>query len=126
VILQSCSTTCVPATGANIASLLGLRATERELVELFHTTREGTFPAQALVGLKQLGIRGTKVTVPNGEINKLRSPAMLFIFGDTHAVTYVGTSHGMVELWDPRSGKRFIPETRLRDIWQGHAIEFSR
>jgi hypothetical protein len=47
--------------GANIAAMLGVHTTERELVELFHTTRDGTFPAQVLSGLKELGISGRKV-----------------------------------------------------------------
>ncbi len=126
VVLQSSSATCVPASGANITLLLGVHTSERELADLFHTTREGTFPAQALAGMEQMGIRGRKVTLTDGDATRLKPPAMLFILGDTHAVTYVNSTNGIIELWDPSSGKRFIPQRQMRDLWQGHAIEFYR
>jgi hypothetical protein len=125
VVLQTTPFTCVPAAGANIAAILGVHTTERELVELFHTTRDGTFPAQVLYGLKKLGISGQKAMV-NAGIQAVNPPAMLFIRGDTHAVVYAGMTGGLVEIWNPSFGKSFIPESRLRQYWDGHALEFKR
>jgi hypothetical protein len=125
VILQTSAFTCVPAAGANIAAILGVHTTERELVKLFRTTRDGTFPAQALHGMKELRISGRKVTADGG-IRTVHAPAMLFVLGDTHAVAYAGMTGGLVEIWNPSFGKAFFPEWRLRQIWNGHALEFER
>jgi hypothetical protein len=125
VILQTTPYTCVPAAGANIAAMLGVHTTERELVELFHTTRDGTFPAQVLRGLKELGISGRKVT-GGGGLNAIHPPAMLFIFSDSHAVVYAGMKGGLAEIWNPSAGKAFLPEWRLGQMWDGHALEFKR
>jgi Peptidase C39 family len=123
VILQSSAFTCVPAAGANIATILGVHTTEKELAQLFHTTRDGTFPAQALEGLRELGISGRKVTASSG-IRTVKPPAMLFVIGDTHAVVYAGMADGLFEIWNPNFGKRFMPEKQLGVIWAGHALEF--
>jgi hypothetical protein len=39
VILQSTAFTCVPAAGANIAAIVGVHKTEKELAQLCNTTR---------------------------------------------------------------------------------------
>jgi hypothetical protein len=125
VILQTTPYTCAPAAGANIALMLGVHTTERELVELFHTTRDGTFPAQVLRGLKTLGISGRKAAAKGG-IRAVKPPAMLFVLSDTHAVIYAGITGGLIEIWNPSFGKAFLPEWRLNEIWDGHALEFKR
>lgn len=125
VILQTTAFTCVPAAGANIAAILGVHTTEGELVKLFHTTRDGTFPAQALRGLEELGIAGRKV-MPNTGIRAVNPPAMLFVLNDTHAVVYAGMTGGLIEIWNPSFGKAFMPEWRLDQMWDGHALEFKR
>jgi ABC-type bacteriocin/lantibiotic exporter with double-glycine peptidase domain len=125
VILQTTPFTCVPAAGANIAAILGVHVTEKQLVELFHTTRDGTFPAQALRGLQELGISGRKVP-PGTGIRDVHPPAMLFILSDTHAVVYAGMTDGLAEIWNISGGKSFLAEWRLRQIWDGHALEFKR
>jgi hypothetical protein len=125
VILQTTPYTCVPAAGANIAAILGVHTTEKQLVESFHTTRDGTFPAQALRGLRELGISGRKVPAGGG-IRAVHAPAMLFVLNDTHAVVYAGMTGGLVEIWNFNAGKTFLSEWRLREIWDGHALEFTR
>ena len=125
VILQTTPFTCVPAAGANVAAILGVHTSEKELVELFHTTRDGTFPAQVLYGLKKLGIPGRKVMAVTG-IHAVKPPAMLFIRDDTHAVVYVGMKRGLVEIWNPSFGRTFMQEQRLHQNWDGHALEFAR
>ena len=125
VILQTTPYTCVPAAGANIAAILGVHASEKEMVKLFHTTRDGTFPAQALHGLRELGIFGRKAKA-GIEIGEVTPPAMLFILGDTHAVVYAGTSHGRIEILNPSVGKTWLSESQLRELWDGHALEFMR
>jgi hypothetical protein len=125
VILQTSASTCVPASGANIAAMLGVHTSEQELAKLCHTTRDGTFPAQALRGMKELGIAGRKVTASGG-IRTVHPPAMLFVVGDTHAMVYAGMTGGLAEIWNPSSGKMLMPESRLDVIWGGHALEFQR
>lgn len=125
VILQTTPFTCVPASAANIARLLGVQTTEAELVKLFHTTRDGTFPAQVLYGFRALGINGQKAP-PGAAIGDIRPPAMLFIMADTHAVVYAGMRHGRIEIWNPSTGKSLITEPELHEIWTGHALEFTR
>jgi ABC-type bacteriocin/lantibiotic exporter with double-glycine peptidase domain len=125
VILQTTPYTCAPAAGANIAALLGVHTTEGELVELCHTTRDGTFPARVLSGLKELGITGKKVKASSG-IRAVHAPAMLFVLGDTHAVVYAGMTGGLAEIWNPSEGKALVPEGRLSELWDGHALEFQR
>lgn len=125
VILQTTPFTCVPAAAANIARILGVHATERELVDLFHTSRDGTFPAQVLYGFESLGINGRKAPEDEG-IEGVRAPAMLFIAGDTHAVVYTGMRNGIVEILNPSTGRVLLPEWRLGQLWDGHALEFTR
>jgi hypothetical protein len=125
VILQTTPFTCVPAAGANIAAILGVRTSEKELVELCHTTRYGTFPAQVLYGLEKLGITGRKAP-EDGGIEAVKPPAMLFISEDTHAVVYNGMKNGRIEIWNPSLGKVLVPEWRLGQLWDGHALEFQR
>jgi peptidase C39-like protein len=125
VILQTSAYTCVPASGANIAKILGVHTTEKELSKLFRTTRDGTFPAQALHGMKELGISGRKVA-PGAGILAVKPPAMLFVLGDTHAVVYAGMTNGEVELWNPNGGKKYLSIERLSEFWDGHALEFWR
>jgi ABC-type bacteriocin/lantibiotic exporter with double-glycine peptidase domain len=78
-----------------------------------------------LNGLKELGISGRKVLASAG-IDTVNPPAMLFIRDDTHAVVYVGRRGELLEIWNPSFGKSFMPESRLRQLWDGHALEFNR
>jgi hypothetical protein len=127
IVLQTSDYTCVPASGATIASILGIHATEKQLAVLFHTTRDGTFPASALSGMRQLGIEGRKVSAVGGDIRAVHPPAMLFFVNDTHAVVFAGiTSDGLVEIWNPSQGKTFFSENALNRVWTGHALEFHR
>ena len=72
-----------------------------------------------------MGISGRKLTAPNG-IRAVHPPAMLFILGDTHAVVFAGMSGGLVEIWNPSTGKALASERRLGQIWDGHALEFRK
>jgi len=126
IVLQTSDCTCVPASGATIASILGVHTTEKQLAILFHTTHDGTFPASALYGMKQLGIDGRKVNAVGGDIHTLHPPAMLFFVNDTHAVVFAGITNDLVEIWNPSQGKTFYTENALQRVWAGHALEFSR
>lgn len=106
--------------------MLGIRTTEAELARRFHTTKDGTLPAQVIAGLRQLGISGRKVSVPTADLTDVRAPAMLFLVSDGHAVAFAGITNGMAEILDPACGRRRMDPTSLRDVWQGHALEFWR
>ena len=126
VILQTYSYTCVPAAGANIAAMVGVPLTEKQLADACGTTKDGTYPAQILAALELFGISGKKRTIPAADVQKVKPPAMLFVLGDIHAVVYAGITNGRVQLLDPGCGRRLVREEHLRAIWQGHALEFTR
>jgi hypothetical protein len=126
IALQTSDSTCVPTSGANIAAILGVHTTEKELAVLFHTTHDGTFPAGAMRGMRQLGIESRKVNAVGGDIRAVHPPAMLFVNTDTHAVVFVRFTNDFVEIWNPSQGKTYYTEAALHRIWSGHAIEFRR
>ena len=126
VILQSTGATCVPASAANIAQILGVQTSEAEMARLCCTTSDGTYPAQALAALRQIGISGRKVSNSERDILAIKPPAILFFLDDTHAVVFVGLTNGMAEIWNPSIGKTRLSPSRIHDLWTGHAFEFWR
>jgi ABC-type bacteriocin/lantibiotic exporter with double-glycine peptidase domain len=75
--------------------------------------------------MKELGISGRKVKAGSG-LDAVHPPAMLFIFAATHAVVFARMTGGRAEIWNPSDGKAFLTESRLRQMWDGHALEFER
>lgn len=126
VVLQSSNASCLAASAANIARILGKQRTEREMARLCKTSADGTYPTQALVGLRQIGIQGRKVSNSERDIRSIKPPAILFFLDDTHAVVYVGLSNELAEIWNPSVGKTWLSTSRVHDLWTGHALEFWR
>jgi hypothetical protein len=124
VILQSTSSTCVPAAMANILSVLGKKTTEKELAELFGTTMDGTLPAQVVKGMRHLRIETRKRTVASDSIRSITAPALLFMASDTHVVAFMGMTNQLAEIWDPGLGKKWVRPELLRESWSGHTLEF--
>ena len=96
------------------------------MARLCKTSADGTYPTQALVGLRQIGIQGRKVSNSERDIRSIKPPAILFFLDDTHAVVYVGLSNELAEIWNPSVGKTWLSTSRVHDLWTGHALEFWR
>lgn len=126
VTLQSSSSTCVPAACVNVLKVLGINMTEKALVRSFGTSTDGTLPAQAMYGMQRLGVKITKRSVKDCDIQAIKPPAILFVSLDTHAVSFIGMTNGLAEIWDPGSGKKFMKPESIKNIWQGHALECTR
>ena len=109
VVLQSSNASCLAASAANIARILGKQRTEREMARLCKTSADGTYPTQALVGLRQIGIQGRKVSNSERDIRSIKPPAILFFLDDTHAVVYVGFSNELAEFGTQASAKHGFP-----------------
>ena len=121
-IMQTSYSTCAATAAANIATRLGGGQTEREFVDLFGTTEDGTLAAQIVTGMNKAGFVVTKRTVHDSNIESLKPPAMLFIVQDTHAVAFMGMTNGLAEIWDPLAGKRLLKKAFLKEAWRrlGH------
>lgn len=130
VILQSTSSTCAAAAGANIATFLGVPVSEARMVALMHTTWAGTSPAQAIYGFRALGLAARKVEVEDLALEHVEAPAILLVNvgaePDAHAVAYMGRSEAGFEIWDPGGGKVIWDAEMVRTRWHGRAIEVSR
>jgi predicted double-glycine peptidase len=126
IILQSHDSTCVAASAANVATLLGMPMTEREMVELCGTTEDGTSPAQLIHAMRLLGIQSRKVSVNDADFHRIQPPAIFFVDNNAHAVVFVGGIDDYAEIWDPSDGRKFISRDRLRSSWPGRAVEFRR
>jgi hypothetical protein len=128
VILQSSGSSCVPAACANIARKLGVQTTEAELFALMHTSDAGTTNAQAIYGMRALGIKGTKRLIHDRDPHALHTPAMLVVdmigLPEVHAVAYMSANGDTFEIHDPRSGLLKMSLGELQKIWQGKAVEF--
>jgi hypothetical protein len=125
IILQSNGSTCVAASAANIANRLGVKVSERELIKLCGTTRDGTLPAQVARGMGTLGFATRRKSIPDARIESLKPNSMLFIAGDTHAVAFMGMTNGLAEIWDPAIGRKLLPPALIARLWTGHALEFT-
>ncbi|HUW59547.1 MAG TPA: cysteine peptidase family C39 domain-containing protein [Candidatus Bathyarchaeia archaeon] len=127
VIRQSHASTCAAAACANVAKVLGVEKTEREMVDLLGTTDDGTTPSQIVYGMRRLGFESRKRRIVDSDHTKLRAPAVLLVMYGTqplgHAVAYIGQKDGKAEIWNPVSGKQWMTREQLAETWFGHAIE---
>jgi hypothetical protein len=125
IILQSTPSTCVPASAANVARLLGLNVTERQMAGLCGTDVDGTSPAELVMAMRALGLRERKVIVNDVGPEALDPPAVIFLRGDTHATAFVRRRQGIAEVWDPQRGAQFFSRTEFQNYLRDtHAIEF--
>jgi len=130
VVRQTSGATCAAATCANVARMLGIHATEGELVALLGTTEAGTTPAQIVYAMHGLGFACTKRYVRDRDITKVKAPAVLFVMAvtevDGHVVALAKVAVGQAEIWDPSAGKMLISVQELPKRWGGRAIEIGR
>jgi len=126
VIMQSGSSSCAPASVANMLPLFGMNKTESEVARVFGTTSSGTSPARTLRGLRKLGLRAEYVHITSTDLLARNQPAVLFVErsgnGADHAIALMGSRDGMFDIIDPLSGRFLVPARRLESEWRGHAI----
>lgn len=107
VILQTSGVSCAAASGANIARAFGLGKTEKEMAELFGTTKLlGTSDAQVVYGMRTLGFVADRVEIPGADPAQLASLALLSVGHpdtgpESHAVAFIN---------DAVKPRRFRPE----------------
>ncbi|MBF0607913.1 MAG: cysteine peptidase family C39 domain-containing protein [Candidatus Magnetobacterium sp. LHC-1] len=128
-ILQSSGASCVCATGANIAGVLGIKTTEKELAKLMNTTGTGTNYGNAIYGMKQIGIACKKIYIKDSNIRLVKPPAFVSVDhiaagSEAHSVAFMGLVDDLVEIWDPLVGKRqYIKESDVLRFWHGRGLE---
>lgn len=128
-ILQSSGSSCVAASGANIARLLGVSPIDEITVaRRMGTTNTGTSMPQAVVGMRSLGIECTPADPTRVDPARLALPAFLFVDDpaagpEGHAIvlTHVALD-GRFGLIDPLYGKSLKTRAELDRIWHGLAV----
>lgn len=127
LVRQSTKATCVPAAAASLLAVLGDPRSERELVELFDTSVEGTAPSQIVMAMRRLGYRERTYNIDRDGLAEIGTPALIFLAKNTHAVTLLGHDDRVIAIWDPATGFIRAPATLLRArLAGGHALEFHR
>jgi hypothetical protein len=126
VVLQTSGVSCVAASAANMLRQRGIDTTEKQMATALGTTAMGTTAGAAI---EMFDARGEVCRKVQGKAaSALRAPAMLMIDHplagpESHAVAYMGTVQGEVEIWDPLDGRRMLTPEALGAIWSGRAIE---
>lgn len=129
--LQTSGYSCAAASLANVARALGVPATERQMARLAGTTCAGTSAGQILHALRQVGLRGTKLTLTLDELRRRPQPCILLVeyadYGpDSHAVAFLPSTNAALRIVDPLVGPQDWSADRLRRVWIGHAIACER
>lgn len=125
---QSSAVSCAAASGANIARMVGLDLTERDMADLMGTSVIGTELPRIERAMRDIGFMTQRVQVKDADIDVVRSPAMLFVDHpqtgpESHVVAYFGSSGGAYEIWDPLEGRIHMDRTRLLAYWHGRGVE---
>lgn len=127
-ILQSSGSSCVAASGANIARLLGMASIdEPAMARRMGTTALGTGMPQAVVAMRELGIECTPSGPRNTDPAQLATPAFLFVDDaaagpEGHAIVLQRImADGRFALIDPLYGKSIKTRAALDAVWHGLA-----
>jgi len=129
MLLQTSGFSCAPASAANVAGLLGLHYSERDMGRFMNTRAAGTSPAFIIRGLRQAGITGRKFADPTVNLDALPLPAILIVDhpgagAESHAVAAVkyDAEKKTLEIWNPLTGSEIMTRAELKRIWSGHGI----
>lgn len=127
LVLQSNSSTCVPAAAASLLNQLGDPRTEAELVKLFDTRVDGTSPSQLVRGMRELGYDARAVNIERESVDAVTPPAVLFVQQGTHAMTLLAVRGRRIDVWDPDAGKiLLLSRDQFRILAAGaHAVQFT-
>ena len=128
VYLQSDGSSCAAASGANIARVLGISKTEKEIATLMGTTKLGTSFGQSVYGMNKLGVKCNRIDLKDVDIMLVKPPAMLSVDHEvlgkeTHAVAFLGFKNNRAEVLDPLIGRVFFSIKDLNKIWHGNGLE---
>jgi hypothetical protein len=133
VLLQTSGSTCAPASGANVAGLLGFQYSERDMCRLMQTRISGTSPAAILRGMRAAGLDGMRFEVQPVRLDTIPLPAILLVDHpragpESHAVTAVRFHQKelLLEIWDPLVGRQMMTQADLEKIWRGRGLAFKK
>jgi len=136
VVMQTSSYTCAPATIATLARALGdSGATERRMVELAGTSRQGTTTLAEIRTMASLGMaprfaRGltAESLAAAGRLALLHVDEFVVTTAVRHAVALlaVDARNRTVTLGNPLYGRQVKPWSALRNYWTGEAVFVSR
>ena len=127
-VLQTSGCSCAAASMANVAHVLGVPATEKQMAQLDGTTHAGTSAGQILHALRQIGLRGNKRTATVAALRKIPNPCILLVDypgtgPDSHAIVILPTTNKTLRIVDPLYGLETRSPDYLALIWRGHLIE---
>ena len=133
IVLQSGPYSCVPASGANLARQFEIKVTEKGLARLMGTSCRGTRAAQAVFGMKAIGIDCTKIRLPRPDPYLIKPPAILSVDlpetgPESHAIYFKGIEpdvRGRAVIYDPLYGRRLMSIEQLKSVWRGTGLECS-
>lgn len=130
---QTSSSSCAAATGANVAGLLGLDFSERDMARLMGTRACGTSTPSIIRGLRRAGLEARFLEQDPGRPDLLPLPAILLVNHpragrESHAVAAVKywPDQGTLEIWDPLEGRVLVAKKDLSEFWAGHGVTVKR
>ncbi len=131
VVLQSTGYSCAAAVCANIAEYYGFSATEKKMAYKLGLTDLGSTLEQIAYLLDSLGLETERIRLHPPDTSRLRVPAILSVYHpdtgpDTHLVIFMGANDSSMEIWDPLTGKTYVTEPELREVWRGLVVQVER
>lgn len=123
-ILQSSGSSCAAASGANIATALGVPLTEIEVARAMGSTATGTSTGQMVRGMRELGFTCTPFQLDPGAPDSMPTPSFAFVpladgFEDGHAIAVLEVSPEQIVVVDPLSGRRERTPEDMVGHWGG-------
>ena len=129
MLLQTSGSSCAPASAANIAGVLGMSYSERDMARFMGTRAAGTSPAFVVRGLRLAGITGRKFAHSAVDLSLLPLPSILIVDHavvgpESHAVAAIKyhPETKTMEIWNPLTGMELMTHAQLKRIWRGHGI----
>lgn len=127
LVFQTSPDTCVPAAAASFLAALGERHSEAEMVRMLGTDTDGTLPSQLVMAMRALGYSESTVDVDREGIDAIRTPAVIFLRHNIHAITLLRLNGRYGFIWDPLRGRVIMSYPGMRLYLGGaHAIHFER
>ncbi|MEQ9001775.1 MAG: hypothetical protein RID53_35385 [Coleofasciculus sp. B1-GNL1-01] len=133
VVLQTTSHTCAPASIATLARLVGLdpNLSERDVVQLTHTTRKGTYTLGSIRAMEKLGLAPNYqwgltiddlIAVDQPAVLTVKEPVDGVIFNHAIALLSVDAKAQTVTVGNPLYGRQILTFDQMKGYWIGQAI----
>lgn len=124
-VFQTSPDTCVPAAAASLLDALGRHYSEADMVRRLGTETDGTLPSQLVMGMRRLGFRESTVDFDRDGVGAIKTPAVVFLRHNSHAVTLLRYDGKLGLIWDPIRGPVIMPNAGLHLYLRGaHALHF--